>query len=209
LARPHGVSAASLIVLLAGAGVRVHAESAEASRRSLAVNIVPTSSSEKVGQAIELFDKDRHFHVVVTNLSSAPIKLWEEWCSWGYFDLSFEARDVTGRRFVISKKMRGWDKNFPCPVTIGAGRAWVIDVNLDPSIWQNSPLSSDRGQATLRLRAVFEISEDEASKANGVWTGKVSSPEDEYKFYWVNAAAKATRRRLLELEAAQHPSAAP
>jgi hypothetical protein len=67
---------------------------------------------------------------------------------------------------------------------------------LDPSIWQNSPLSGESGKATLRLKAVFEIREDEASKEQRVWTGKVSSPEDEYKLYWVGAAAKATLRRL-------------
>jgi hypothetical protein len=182
-----GLMCGSVVVLLVATVFGVRAESSQA--KPVAVNIVPTSSDERTGHAIELFSGS-HFHVVVENLSSAPIKLWKEWCSWGYFNLSFEARDSSGRSFVISKRNRGWDKNFPCPIVIDAGRSWVIDVNLDPSIWQNSPLSSDTGKATLRLK------EDERSKSEKVWTGKVSSPEAEYTFYWVGAAAKATLRRL-------------
>jgi hypothetical protein len=182
-----------LVLMMAVASI-ARAEPHEA-RPPVAVSIVPTSADGRTGDVIELFG-DSHFHVVVTNSSGAPITLWKEWCSWGYFNLSFEARDASGRSFVISKKMRGWDKNLPCPIVIGPGRPWVIDVSLDPSIWQNSPLSSDAGKATLRLKAVFEIRKDESSEKAGVWTGKVSSPETEYTLYWPGAAAKATLRRL-------------
>lgn len=161
----------------------------------LAVNIVATSSGERTGQAIELFSGS-HFHVVVTNLSNAPIRVWKDWCSWGYDSLSFEARDSIGREFVISKRNWGWDNNVPCPTTIEPGQPWVVDVTLDPAVWQNSPLSSDTGKERLRLKAVFEIREEQRSKAEKIWTGKVSSPEAEYTLYWLGAAAKATLRRL-------------
>jgi len=187
-----------IVVLLLAATTATVWAAPEAKPSPLAVNIVPTSSDARTGDTLELFG-DGHFHVVVTNLATAPIRVWKEWCSWGYFDLSFEARDATGRSFVISKKNRGWDKNFPCPIAIGGGRSWVIDVNLDPSIWLNSPLSNDTGKATLRLKAVFEIREDERSREERVWTGKVTSPAGEYTLYWVGAAAKATLRRLQDV----------
>src|SRR5689334_20132316 len=187
-----GLVCGSLAVLVIALAARVRSGPSEAVA-PVAVTIVPTSSGGRSGDAIELFG-DSHFHVVVTNSSGAPIKLWKEWCSWGYFSLSFEARDASGRSFVISKKVRGWDKNFPCPIVVGPGRPWVIDVNLDPSIWQNSPLSSDAGKATLRLKAVFEIRKDESSEKEGVWTGRVSSPEAQYTLYWPGAAAKDTAR---------------
>jgi hypothetical protein len=59
---------------------------------TLAVRIVPTSYREKTGRAIELRRPSEHFYVVVTNVSGEPIRLWKEWCSWGYFNLS----DSTG-----------------------------------------------------------------------------------------------------------------
>ena len=147
----------------------------------ISVEILPTSSDPATGNAIELSGMTSHFRVVVTNHSSAPIKVWDGWCSWGYSNLSFQATDSAGRRFVISKMPSGWLKNYPCPRVIDPGRPWIINVDLDPSIWQSSPVvSSESGQATLRLKAVFEIVEDEYSKRDGVWTGKVSSPEAEY-----------------------------
>lgn len=167
---------------------------AEAIRSSpVSVHVVPTSSHERTGQVIELYG-DRHFHVVVQNLSSAPITLWEDWCSWGYFNLSFEAQYPDGRIFIISKKDRGWDKNFPCPTVIEAGQAWVIDVDLDPLIWENSPLSSGAGKAELQIKAIFEIREDEESQIKHVWTGRVSSPNAKYIFYWQRLDAHSVPR---------------
>jgi len=185
----------SLMILVIAPAAVARSDTSQATVPPVAVQIVPTSSRERTGQWIELANGG-HFHVVVANLSSSPIRLWEEWCSWGYFNLSFEARESTGSSFVISKKNRGWDKNFPCPVVVDAGHSWVIDVNLEPSIWENSPLASDTGKATLRLRAIFEIREGEQSKTEKVWTGKVSSPEAPYTVTWAGAAAKATLRRL-------------
>jgi hypothetical protein len=55
----------------------------------LAVRIVPTSNTEKLGPGIELYGPEQHFHVVITNASGGPIRLWREWCRWGYFNLAF------------------------------------------------------------------------------------------------------------------------
>ena len=175
-----------------------HAAPAQESARSqVSVQIVPTSSNARIGRWLELSDDGgTHFHVVLTNVSKEPISLWKEWCSWGYFDLSFEARDSTGKVVVISKKPRGWLKNFPCPVELAASEHWVVDVRLEPAIWQNSPLSDDSGKATIRLKAIYEIREDKESKEAKVWTGRVSSPELEYTISWRSAEAKRTLLRL-------------
>ena len=172
-------------------------EASEAPRSQLSVQIVPTSSSDKSGRWLSLADDgSKHFHVVVTNLSNGPISLWQEWCSWGYFNLSFEARDAGGRTTTIAKKPRDWTRNFPCPVLIAASEHWVIDVDLEPSVWENSPLAGGSGRATVRLKAVFEIREDNESKKERVWTGRVSSPENEYTISWPGTEAKPTLERL-------------
>ena len=149
------------------------APASERPRSQLSVQIVPTSSDAKTWSLAQPSDDGaQHFHVVLTNASNGPIRLWKEWCSWGYFNLSFESRDSKGKAVVISKKIRDWDKNFPCPVELAAGEHWVIDVGLEPAIWHNSPLSDDSGKATIRLKAVYEIREDKASKEEKVWTGR-------------------------------------
>ena len=157
----------------------------------LTVQIVPNGSSGKTGETISLSNRDDHFHVVVTNVSGEPISLWEEWCSWGYFNLVFEARDSLGRVTQIYKRSRGWDKNFPCPYTLRPGEPFVIDVNFAPSIWMNSPLEDPSGKVTLRLKAIYraEAYQEEPfvkwlTGPAVVWTGSVSSAEAEYSIYW-------------------------
>jgi hypothetical protein len=156
----------------------------EQTRPEVSVHIVP-SSSDASGRWLDLAsDGSKHFYVVVTNWSKDPIRIWKDWCSWGYGNLSFEARDSGGSVTVISKRPGEWDKNFPCPVEIEPGGSWVIPVALEPILWQHSPVSGNSGKTTMRLRAVYEIRETKDSKEMRVWTGKVSSPEGEYKLYW-------------------------
>src|SRR5689334_7045545 len=85
--------------------------SARAADAPLSVQIVPTGArgSER---SIELYQPGAHFHVTLTNKTKQPIRLWKEWCSWGYFNLSFEARGADGKVTRIHKRDRGWDKNF-------------------------------------------------------------------------------------------------
>lgn len=159
----------------------------------LTVQIVPNASDGKIGETISLSnrDRDKHFHVVVTNVSGEPISLWEEWCSWGYFNLAFEARDALGRVTQIYKRSGFWDKNFPCPYLLRPGEPFIIDVNFAPSIWMNSPLEDPSGKVTLRLKAIYraEAYQEEPfvkwlTGPAVVWTGSVSSAEAEYSIYW-------------------------
>jgi hypothetical protein len=78
----------------------------------LAVRIVPSTFREKIGRSIELYTSP-NFYVVVTNTSESPVRLWREWCSWGYFNLSFVVTDERGKTTTVTKKPRGWDHNFP------------------------------------------------------------------------------------------------
>src|SRR5947208_270066 len=60
---------------------------------ALTVRIVPTDFDE-TGRVIEMNRPSQHFYVVATNVSGQSIRLWREWCSWGYYNLTFQ---VTGR----------------------------------------------------------------------------------------------------------------
>lgn len=149
----------------------------------ITVRIVPTSNTEAGGRAITLFDPSQHFHVVVTNVSKKPIRLWRDWCSWGYFNLSFEATDQNGTKTHITKNAREWNKNFPDWTIIAPSDHMVLDVTFDKSIWHNPPVPEPGKNRSVSLKAVFEIAEDADSKSNKVWTGKESSPEYKYTIY--------------------------
>jgi hypothetical protein len=149
----------------------------------LAVRIVPTGYHEKTGRAIEVYGPSQHFHVVVTNVSDRPVKLWRDWCSWGYFSLSFVATGEDGKPVTVGKKLREWMKNFPDATIVPPGDHMVFEVALDDDVWKDPPLP-ERGQSrTVRLRAVYTIRNDQEAEKFGVWTGRVSSPEETYTLW--------------------------
>lgn len=141
----------------------------------ISVRIVPTSHREKTGRAI-----GGRFHVVVTNVSPRPIRLWRDWCSWGYFNLSFVGTERDGKAFTVKRKLRGWDKNYPDWMMIAPGDHMVHDVFFQDGTWEYDPAPTVGRLWRVRLRAEFEVPADDQTKEHGVWTGRVASPDDVY-----------------------------
>ncbi|HEX7508999.1 MAG TPA: hypothetical protein VF550_19655 [Polyangia bacterium] len=150
---------------------------------AVTVRIVPASFREASGGMLAFFDPSQHFHVVITNGDAKSIRLWREQCSWGYANLSFEARGPDGKVAKITKKPRAWEKNSPDWTTLLPGDHLVLDVTFDVAIWQNAPLPASGQQRTVDMKAIFEIAEDSQTKQNHVWTGKVSSVESKYTIF--------------------------
>jgi hypothetical protein len=137
-------------------------------------------------RSIIINQPDSHFHVVVTNVSDKPQKLWREWCSWGYYDLSFKCINSLGEESVVVKQPREWTKNYPDWQSIPPGESLVIDVYPSRD-WKDFPLPAKGKEIKVRLQAVYEIKPDEQTKKEGVWTGKVESQMQEYTIYnWLN-----------------------
>jgi hypothetical protein len=150
----------------------------------LSVRIVPTSSREEGGRTIwtiGLYLPSQYFYVVVTNASGELIRLWKEWCSWGYFNLSFEVTDEKGRSVAVKKLDRDWTRNFPSWDIIPPGGHQVREVGFDPTTWENSPMPEAGRSRAVRMRAIYVIQPEAATKKHGIWTGRVSSPEDSYE----------------------------
>jgi len=94
--------------------------------------------------------------------------------------LSFEFTDQTGKKWIVSKKPRSWDKNYPDFWTIEPHENLVLDVEFGKiGTWDGIPLSD----GTFTMRAIFEIRPDEDSLKHIVWTGHVISKADKYVFY--------------------------
>jgi len=124
-----------------------------------------------------------YFHVVVSNDSATPQRVWQEWCSWGYFGLKFEITDEQGNKSLAQKKLRPWEKNFPAFWTLQPRENLVIEVHCaDANIWQGFPWPA-KGTQTVTMQAIFEFAPDRESRENGVWTGRVVSKADKFVFY--------------------------
>ena len=178
------IGAIAIVLALALAGVSPSKEPTPCGQAEpLSIRIVPTSHRERTGRAIQLYGPGRHFHVVVTNTSRLPVRLWRDWCSWGYFNLSFAATDQAGRSFVVSKKPRGWDKNYPDWDIVPPGDHMVLEVSFDASTWENDPMPEAGKSRTIKMKAIYEVLQDEESMKHGVWKGRISSPEETYTLY--------------------------
>ena len=129
-----------------------------------------------------------HFHVLVTNVSGKPIRLWTDRFSWGYDNLSFELIGDDGKVTRIVKKPKEYDKNFPDWLELEAGGSYVLNVDWfseqGRGVWENVPAAGGKAKPTLvRLRAVYESMPDDESRKLDVWTGKILSPVQTYAIW--------------------------
>ena len=151
---------------------------------------IPAQKGKLRPRYIDFRSKQSHFHVVVTNTSGKPQRLWETWNSWGYYNLRFEVADQKGKvLFVIKKKPRNWTVNFPSWLELESGEHFVMEVYFDKEKW-NVPFlnKNSKGKVQqLRMRAIFEIKSDRTGFIDAekykIWTGKISSPFKEYHVY--------------------------
>ena len=126
---------------------------------------------------------DKNFHIVLRNVSDKPQNIWQDWVSWGYFALSFELKDESGKTWVAKKILAAFNQNGPMFWTLKPNEYLVIDVCLaddqksDWQKWKGFP----HNQA-VSMRAIFEIQEDGESKKHSVWTGRVVSEWNNFFF---------------------------
>jgi hypothetical protein len=121
---------------------------------------------------------DSHFHVVLTNRSDKPLKIWDDNNSWGYYSLSFLLKDSSGREYSAKRTPANFTRNLPVSLSIQPGRFHVIDVYFgDMDQWQGFVLPKNGIEATT-IAATFEINPTPESKTQNVWTGReVSQPQ--------------------------------
>ena len=141
----------------------------------LHIEIVPNAPN----QTVRLNQPQAHFHVIITNTSANSINLWEEWCSWGDPNLSFDIIDSKGHvRSTIRKSgTQIFSPNFPSWREIAPGERHVVDVFLDRDEWILPFLknSTHQGEFDLDVIARFTIRADAETKSNAIWTGTASS----------------------------------
>lgn len=122
-------------------------------------------------------DEHSHFHVVIENVSDRPQQIYDEWNSWGYFNLHFEFWTPDGERKMMKKLGKSWFNNVPTSTTLQPGEVTVWDVYPNDTIWTAVPLPERHHEVKVRIRAIFEQKD-----AGEMWTGRALSPEEEITF---------------------------
>lgn len=153
---------------------------------------IPTDNGERRIDNVEYIFQDNaaHFDVIVTNTSDKPQRIWREWCSWGYYGLTFEFTDENGKKWFACKKGRGWTMNAPDRWTLEPHESMVIEVYFaDSKIWQGFPLPSN-GSQTVTMQAILEFKPDDEAKQDDVWTGRVVSKAEKVIFSHWKAGTK-------------------
>ncbi|MBN1460746.1 MAG: hypothetical protein JXA57_14520 [Armatimonadetes bacterium] len=168
-----------VVVCLAAMASGVGAWAAQDEHIPLSLAIaVPVEHGKR---SIALDRPEAHFHVVLTNISTHNVSLWQGEGPEGYSSLSFEVTDAEGNTWAVRKKERQWKRTpLPSAATLDPNGHLVIDVTFDPEIWENPPLPDEGKSVTVSIRAIYEIPESDDAAKNGVWTGRVVSEKKEY-----------------------------
>lgn len=128
----------------------------------------------KISLAVQ--EDSAYLHIIIENTSNKPQRHFDEWNSWGYFNITLRWTDRDGKSGTVTKVPRGWDRNYPSTVTLPPGDMLVREVPLPSPAWQGWP---DRG-GILKVKATYhqQKSDDPGEPADPlVWVGSATSRE--------------------------------
>lgn len=108
--------------------------------------------------------------VKVSNRGPAPLRLRAAGNSWGDAALSFVIAGKDGETEIV-RTQQVYTRNVPATVVVGPGEAETIVFDLGDGTWTPSP-SNASGR---RLSARFVVPASDEARAEGLWTGAISS----------------------------------
>jgi hypothetical protein len=111
-------------------------------------------------------------HVVLTNVSDRPLRIIDDWNSWGYFNLTLQYTAADGTSHKIEKVGRDWTRNFLTDTTLAPGQMLVRDVAFDPAIWTGLP---DAGVVTVTATFKQDEPKELDQKGAAYWSGTAES----------------------------------
>jgi hypothetical protein len=159
------------------------------------------SSSSALAVSIPFDSYDSHpfrgyrhynkFHVLLTNVSNEPVRVWQEYVSWGYYCLQLEIIDQDGIKHLLKKKPITFYSNAPDYVILQPGGSVVWNVNLDSKVWEDLAWLPNDKMWNVKVKAIYTVKNEEDpkkfdyndAKTHGVWTGQAISEMYDFTLY--------------------------
>ncbi len=105
-----------------------------AESNGLKVSIAPTSTNDNSDLSIALHRGDPHINVVLQNTSDKPIRVYQNWNSWGYYNLTLQVTAIDGKTLdkplEIERGLGAFFANAPTTDIIEANNTIVREVKL-------------------------------------------------------------------------------
>jgi hypothetical protein len=149
---------------------------AVAASARLDVSLAPHRVSDNSPPVVALAAESPQLTVVLTNKDPHTLRLWNDSCSWGYRNLSFELTDA-GRTITVTRAERGWEKNVPAWDDLPSGGSVSTDVTLSSVEWRGLPVLKHGEQRMVRIRAIYRSEAGFDATTNHVWVGTARSPD--------------------------------
>ena len=166
---------------------------------SLPIREVVNAEAGRPARILTMSSIAPHFNVAIQNISTQPIRIWDEDNSWGYDNLTLEISVINSKLLRQSIRLvrisTNWFKNFGEFSILAPGEMIMREVDIevpndhpgaqvqkDRRPYRGFPMESMAVTTSCRMRAVYTVEPDLLAKQEGVWTGRIASPEHTYIF---------------------------
>jgi hypothetical protein len=130
------------------------------------------------------------FFVVLTNNTDHHLGIWKDWCSYGYFNLSFDFVGKDGKVVHVEKGGQFWTINSPDMYDLDPGKHFVLTPVLEPDTNGEGGWINTGGLAgTMTVKAIYQCTRarppDLAAtdpKFKDAWAGKIESEPVQVSF---------------------------
>lgn len=121
-------------------------------------------------------------NVLIINHTDTVASFFEDWNSWGYFNLSFQVTTID-TTYDVYKKSRDWPKNFPSFKTLFSGDTMSLTYALDYGSCNSSQFAgtiSRISEQPIKIKAVYQLPKETLEDAD-------LKGEIKYKSIWKNS----------------------
>lgn len=133
--------------------------------------------------------------VIIRNQTDSVICFYEDWNSWGYFNIKFQIETADSTYMIMRIKRGGWWKNFPSIHKINPNQSLVFHYELIDSScaerfgidelskrsmqWTGLPR---KGYKSSKIRAIYELPKEYELLDNTVFMSAGSKNESTFMF---------------------------
>lgn len=153
---------------------------------------------------IALDPNQPHLNVILRNASGKSLQIYQEWNSWGFYNLHLEITELDGQKLLepllIAKGPRAWTENAASTDILSSQEAVVREVHLHVPFESENPVtrelnpwgnsygffpfpSQSMSRRKVTIKAVFEVKSVKPQHPE-IWTGRIESSPLTCEIVW-------------------------